>query len=373
MELNFGNYDDDMAFVESFRNKMIASPENPIVSRSVQIRDHPNTLPFIREFGNHIWHLTMSMFPEEGTPVDFILYLRDILSHTPNLRTFQVMGYLNDEGGRIADLHAEEELLNTFLTENPLPSLPELKTLDLRLRDIHSHDQTVRIIDNAFLTAYAPQLHRLFQGHRMGLAELPFSNLTDLSLMIHSADQLTILRNLSSPLKVLDLIIHTTEINFRRMFRSVEAFRETLKVLSLRFFAHTPRRIQFGKSVQMPRRINLPFLEELRLEDVCARSDMSFDFLRGLWGLRILEIQFSQYTKLDDEPRRRERVLINEHLDEYGKGSDFGMYFSNIWELLPWLQKLTLWRIGLRYRRVFSRGFYDYVHGQIEARLMQHL
>lgn len=370
VELNFAGFDEDTAAVERFRDEMKNSKRNPIISRSIHVGDHPNVVPFLSEFGVHIWHLTISVFPEEGSPVDFVRYLRKLLICCPNLRTFQLMGYMNDEGGRDPDIHVEADLIQHFFDENPLPLLPRLETLDIRLRDIHTIDQTVILIEQQVLSCYGHQLVKLFLGHNI-LLNNPFAKMTDLSIMIHSAEQLQYLQDLESPLEVLDLIIHTSQLNFRKMFRTIERFRSSLKVLSIRFYSQYPRRIEFGKSVQFPKRVRLPFLQELKLEDVCARSDMSFDFLRSLRGLRRIELQFSTYCKLDDEPRRRERVLVNQHLDEYGKGTEFGMYFSNIWRLLPHLEKVILWHIRHRYRRVFSRNFYEYLQEQFTKRIFE--
>lgn len=63
--------DENPQEVHRFRREMANSTGNPIVSRSVTIRSHwPDSIPFLQEFGVHIWHLNIHSKMERRAGID---------------------------------------------------------------------------------------------------------------------------------------------------------------------------------------------------------------------------------------------------------------------------------------------------------------
>lgn len=368
--MNFGDRDDRDTILERFRTAMRGSPGNPIIGRSVSTPHYQNILPFFDDFGAHIWHADLWLMPDVGTSADFYSDLLYVLLTTPDLCTFKVLTWLNRDGGRDPN---EVEQLPVLLAVMPPPPLPYLTSLQLRLFDNFSNNRCTQLIYERFLSSYAPQLETLFHDSPNPFPD-PMPNLYDLSIMIRSPDQLEHFYLITGPVEVLDLNIHTSQINLRRLFRAIEHFRATLRVLSIQFFENDrPNRLIFGQSVQFPKRLNLPFLEELTLKEINARSDMCWDFLKTLRSLRRLEVWFKSYTQIDDFPRERERILFNKYLDEHGKVIGCDIYFSNIWYCLPNLQKLSILRIDHMYRGVFSRNMHNHVQEYVQKQVIRQL
>lgn len=346
--------DENPQEVHRFRREMANSTGNPIVSRSVTIRSHwPDSIPCLQEFGVHIWHLNIHSKMERRAGIDgshfrleYARSLSDLLLNVPNLRSLTLHCFPQYvPGQQISDWTEDRPELETYFATNPLPPLTKLESfksdeITMGLNDWD--DDFIVFLNHQFYSAYGSQISKLVHTIHF-LLQHPFQNLTQLSMDLCD-HQLYSLRQLTSPLKLLKLSIKRGINDDRNLvqdlFQTAEHFGATLESILISLY-YQGRDLNW--SIMSIQRFHLPHLQRLCWGTNDAR-EISFDHLEQFPTLRCLDLLLGRNIEIPIQ-------------DE--------IYSSNMWVLLPVLEKLVFWRgLDPRMATVFSRQRYEYLLGR---------
>lgn len=329
---------------------------NPLVTRAVIVGDHMRPQPEAHEemwtairlllgaFGSHIWHFRLLSTAQRSGPTYFNL-IHECLSSLPNLRTLDLC--IPVKPGDIMS-HQCEELIRS----RGLPELDHLVTLKA--------NYIPSVLLNPILDKYKSRLEKVQLCTPQWFAQLcdydesiPLENLDQLSIplrftldiwKVERSHWLRTVKSLS-----LDISFHNfySKSDLQKLFDMLESEGgHVLQNLNLELSVSALQ--EKGKTcVDKMARLRLPLLKKLRIHAKHVNFN-TIDFILGAPGLRELTLHLQDSepppppssSSLQQKPGvggagdRPEVIKFAGHIED--------MYDSNIWELMPKLEKLVI-------------------------------
>ncbi|CAL8122096.1 unnamed protein product [Orchesella dallaii] len=294
-------------------------------------------IELLEAFGSHVYIANFEFCPLHTNSnivleaTETIEYLRTSLSHLPNLKRLNISGldklFLLDEA-------------RDFYRNNPLPRLPHMEMVYM--------DYTCNAVKNWVLetSALPATLKRIsIQPHprEVEFSSGPIFNFPNLEaldvvLSIEDLERFGTLMGSTPPLKAIRLKFVQNLQDFQRVFRSLEVFAESLKIVSI---DENYSRNSLRDAIATGFSINLPKLERLEL----VRFDGPLDPLCRLESLKYLGVKLSRLQEWEGS-------TVNFY------GFENRMEESNVWEKISSLQKLSFEGMmypAMKYHKVYTR------------------
>ncbi|CAL8122072.1 unnamed protein product [Orchesella dallaii] len=325
--------------IQRFLEEMHSHPGNPFPGRSIRFQYESPTLEMqgqrragilrlmreyyalvsqlLEKYGSHLHMANFDIYPY-GSWMEFMEtynYFRHWLLHIPNLKKLVVV-----------EDNCHNSLSDEFFRQNTLPQLPHLETVWI--------DSTSHAIWNGVLEACVPSnVKRLYLLSSLGAMKhlrIPeiayFPNLEAFEVRLSGKYLERFLNNLDAapiPLvRTATVDCWEYELDFGRMFRSLEAFAGSLTDLTVwAYFTEDSLRDAIETEID----IHLPKLERLKLMYYYGPLD-PFCKLPALKFLSILYDGFQQWEESSVD----------------FCGFEGRMEESNIWEMIPSLQELHI-------------------------------
>ncbi|CAL8129020.1 unnamed protein product [Orchesella dallaii] len=313
--------------LQNFLAEMEFHPGNPFIGRRVFFYSYQRP----KEQEDEYWSTALQLFSIKGehircmtlctdsTPLQFAQLIRAILSYLPNLKEIFFYYWHPDPTYLTRSQEEVYSELNSYIDSNPFPPLTSFQMF-------HFHTMIFpKPIQDAIISAYGPQLKTL--GVRQwDQSYMPMlTNLEDFFLTVNDNSELESLLRSESPLETFMLILNMVEVDVALLFQVLETFGETLTSLELYFLAE-------ASSSSSAEILNLPKLKKLEIRNTAF---LSLNFLKSLGSsLKKLNLKSEEMTPETSVDVEDEIVKI--------RGFVGKMYESNIWEVLPKLQVLTV-------------------------------
>lgn len=306
---------------------------NPILGRSVCLyaRVDPtwmaNALVFLSRYGQHIWYFT---FQSEHPADQYIEYLNKFLEHLPYLKKLRVYSSWDPQNLELEQVEIRDQFR---IRECPL-----LKILEINVRDIR--------IRYKLMNQFAQQVQRLeldqWEPIYSVKKEMSLDNLKELIINVDSNEILESLATVSCRrLRKLTVTLRYRGIDLRIFERVLKNLGKHLRVLKI--VVSTIGSFQGGAQYRFSGLV----LSKLDVLVLVNASELPARFLCCVQSIEHLYYE----TWLDNG-------IGAACMSKYFNKSD--MYESTIWEVLPYLGRLThLFMNPANVKKVYTRQNYE--------------
>lgn len=329
-----------------FSPRTSEADENSTVSGEVVSEYWQYLLELLTLYGKQIHQLHISIGNAEMQSLVFYRHLRVCLDLVPNLRALKLEGTLRQPRNTYCELR-----LRIFRETHKLPELPNLKCMDInsrlelwvdRVDGIRSyHEEKHVVLNQLVLQTYAPQTETLFYRGK----PINPNSVTEYPQQLPNVKELNAICSDSVGVMFLLREVRLQQLNTLRVYipQGCYVLRELFLLLQ-----RCPQlsRLELGET-QLLLTDDLPQLEPapaVRYLTVGHSVHVSYNYLVCLPNLEYLGICVSPMTPEQDYLDTRENHNEVVKIRKYLKGRNSTMYKSNVWQLLPKLKEVDIFK-----------------------------
>jgi len=305
------------------------------------------------KFGKSVFHIDLSLVALKSKGGEIYEFLRCLFALMPNLKSIKMeVSNIYTESSERKQVKVAK--MDRFFKSNPLPNLKSLEFLGIK--------NLSQNLERGFLTQYKniktlrhlPKLETFNPLLFYSLIEdVAFSSLDAIEFYITCREDLNLLRLHSWPLKSLKInlnIFHGEDCDLNFIFGNVSQFSKTLQNLMI-----AQAKIEWEDEFDYPillGRLELPHLKTFKIchNNIRVRN---IDFLISCPELEYIDLSRNEFcdppgscysSTIALKQKQRRSCSNPDNQQEIIKFRDYyaTMYDSNVWQVLPKLQALSL-------------------------------